>query len=171
MTSSRSVRVILALILGGILPGTGTLSLAQEPSPAPDVLKVGDILPAFDAEGLDGVPKRVDYPKGSTSVLLFFLSGCPHCHRMIPLWNSAFERKPGGIQVIGVLLDKEPPGFFMATPVSFPVLRAPRGDFSKQLKIRQVPMSVRVVAGGRVEDLVFGQVDPIRLGELFRPRP
>ena len=56
-------------------------------------LAPGDMVQPFDAEGLDGVVKHVDYPKGSATVLLFFLSGCPTCHKMIPEWNRAYERR------------------------------------------------------------------------------
>jgi peroxiredoxin len=141
---------------------------AAAPSPAP-LLAVGDTVPSFDAEGLDGAVQHVDYRKGSVTVMLFFLSGCPVCHKMIPEWNRAYERRPKGIRVVGVLLDKEPPGFFMATPVSFPVLRSPGPEFARSFKLQKVPMTVRVAAGGRVEDLGVGQLDLIRLGEIFRP--
>jgi AhpC/TSA family protein len=157
------------LLLGLALALPSTVLGQAPPSPAPpEMLKAGDAVRAFDAEGLDGAFKHVDY-KGSTTVLLFFLSGCPHCHKMIPEWNRAFERRPKGLNVMGVLLDKEPPGFFMATPVSFPVLRAPTGDFARQFKIKQVPLTLRVAAGGVVTDIIQGEADPIRLGELFRP--
>jgi redoxin len=156
--------LVAALVLP-CLPSRG-----DTPSPTPpEQWKVGDVVQPFDAVGIDGEMKHVVYAKGSTTVLLFFLSGCPVCHRMIPEWNRAFERKTKGLQVIGVLLDKEPPGFFMATPISFPVVRAPGEDFTKRFKIQRVPMSLRVASGGRVEDVALGQIDPIRLGEVFRP--
>jgi len=162
---------VAAGLLAAVLLSAGT-ALAQgpaaTPTPAP-VLAIGDTLPPFDAEGLDGATQHMDYKKGSATVLLFFLSGCPTCHKMIPEWNRAYERKPKGLEVKGVLLDREPPGFFMATPVSFPVLRAPGGEFSRTFKIYRVPMTVRVGPGGKVQDVGFGIVDPIRLGEIFRP--
>ena len=159
-----------AALLATILALPTVPSLADGPSPAPpELLKIGDVVVPFDAEGIDGEIRHVVFLKGSTTLLLFFLSGCPICHRMIPEWNRAFERKTKSLQVIGVLMDKEPPGFFMATPISFPVLRAPGGDFTKRFKIQRVPMSLRVASGGRVQDVAVGQIDPIRLGEVFRP--
>jgi hypothetical protein len=113
--------------------------------------------------------KQVSFPKGSSTVILFFLSGCPTCHRMIPEWNRAFERRPSGLRILGILMDQEPPGFFAAMPISFPVLRSPGKEFLSSLKVTRVPLTLRVGAGGKVEDLAVGLVDPIRLGELFRP--
>lgn len=143
--------------------GADTTTSAGE-APAP-----GDIIPAFDAQSLGGSVQRVDFPKGSHTVLLFFLSSCSVCHRMIPEWNRAFERRPPALQVLGVLLDKEPPGFFLLTPVAFPVVRAPSREFLQKHRIQHAPVTLRVGPGGKVEDVGVGIVDPIRLGEIFRP--
>jgi hypothetical protein len=111
----------------------------------------------------------VSFPKGSKTVLLFFLSGCPVCHKMIPEWNRAYERRPQQLRVIGVLMDQEPPGFWSSVSIQFPVLRAPSREFLRSLHVNRAPLTLRVVEGGKVEDLGLGMLDPIRLGELFRP--
>lgn len=151
-----------ALLLASML-------VAGAAADAPPLPAVGDVLPPFEAEALDGRMVSVGYPQGSTTVLLFFLSGCPVCHRMIPEWNEAFNRKTGALRVHGILLDKEPPGFFLATPVTFPVLRGPGGAFNRTYKLNRVPLTVRVGPGGRVLDVGVGQLDRIRLGQLFAP--
>lgn len=165
-TLRRHLVALLAVSLSA-----GGMARADNPAPStpPQSPAVGDTLPTFDAEGLDGLSKHIDYPRGSTTILLFFLSGCPVCHRMIPEWNSAFERRAKGLQVIGVLMDREPPGFFVATPISFPVVRAPGTDFLRALKVNRAPLTLRVSAGGVVKDVGVGLLDPIRLGEIFRP--
>lgn len=140
---------------------------AAADTPGAPSLAVGDTVPAFDAEGIDGVTKHVSYPKGSATVLVFFLSGCPTCHKMIPEWNRAFDRRPKGLEVVGVILDRETPGFWMATPISFPVVRSPGKEFSETFKISKVPMTLRVGPGGKVVSVNQGLVDPIRLGEIF----
>jgi thiol-disulfide isomerase/thioredoxin len=159
---------VVTLAAGLAVPSSPAEAPSAAPSPPP-LLAVGDTVPSFDAEGLDGAVQHVDYRKGSVTVLLFFLSGCPVCHKMIPEWNRAYERRPKGLRVVGVMLDREPPGFFMATPVSFPVLRSPGVEFARTFKLQKVPMTVRVVAGGKVEDVGVGQLDLIRLGEILRP--
>jgi len=143
------------------------------PSPAPRLAK-GDVVPAFDAEGVDGVVRRVSYPAGSATVLLFFLSSCPKCQRMIPLWNRAYEQRPKGVAVYAVMLDQEPLGFFTLTPVSFPVLRAGRTPAERQalaqtFKVQTVPLTTRILRGGRVDDVAEGFVDAVRLGDFFVP--
>jgi hypothetical protein len=143
---------------------------ADGPAPAPaQAPSPGDVIPAFDAQRIDGTVERISFPKGSKTVFLFFLSGCPTCHRMIPEWNRAFERRPSALKVVGVIMDQEPLGFFDTVQIKFPVVRPPGKDFLKGLKVNRAPTTVRVSAGGAVDDVGLGLLDPIRLGELFKP--
>lgn len=174
------VELLAVVTAAALWASAPSLAVAQAatPSPAdaaPPGLAKGDVVPSFNAEGIDGNARSITYGQRPATILLFFLSGCPHCHKMIPLWNAAYERRPKGLEVVGVLLDQEPPGFFIVTPISFPVVRAPgftplaKRAFMESFKIRKVPVTLRVGAGGRVEDVGEGPLDLIRLGELFRP--
>jgi hypothetical protein len=146
----------------------GHVALAQILSP-PAAPAKGDVVPAFETLAVDGRPWKLDFPKGSKTVLLFFMSSCPSCHKMIPEWNRAYGRRAKDLQVLGVLMDKEPPGFFGTISIEFPVLRAPGREFLRSLNVNRVPLTLRVGEGGRVEDVALGVTDPIRLGELFAP--
>jgi hypothetical protein len=160
--STRAVALLTAL-------GLTTPAWGETPSTAPPAPSSGDVIPAFEAQGVDGTAQQVSFPKGTSTVLVFFLSGCPTCHKMIPEWNRSFERKPGHLRMIGVLMDQEPPGFFSAMPISFPVVRSPGRAFLQSLKVNRAPVTLRVGAGGKVEDVGVGLLDPIRLGEFFHP--
>ena len=129
----------------------------------------GYVVPAFTALAVDGTTRQIAYPKGSATVLLFFLSSCPTCHRMLPEWNRAYQRRAKSVNVVGVLLDRAPAGFFEAYPVAFPVVQSPGGAFLKSFKVTHTPTTVRVAAGGKVENHGVGILDPITLGEYFRP--
>ena len=129
----------------------------------------GDVVPVFETTSIDGQPHTVEFPKDSKTVLLFFLSGCPSCHKMIPEWNRAYERRPEGLDVVGVIMDQEPPGFWEARSIVFPVLRAPGRQFLRNLNVNRAPLTLRVTGGGTIQDVALGVVDPIRLGELFKP--
>jgi thiol-disulfide isomerase/thioredoxin len=158
-----------AVLIAAFTVSLAAQARAQASPEPPNSPSAGTSFPAFDAQALDGSVKRVEYPKGSTTILLFFSSGCPTCHRMIPEWNRVYERRPKGLTILAVIVDKEPPGFFMATPITFPVVRAPGNDFLRTNRVNRVPLTLRIAAGGRIEDLGLGMLDPIRLGELFRP--
>ena len=157
------------LLAAAVLVPRATAGQEAAPSAAAAALVVGDTVPGFDAVGLDGATHQVRFPKGSKTILLFMLAGCPACQKMVPEWNRMYARKPKDLTVYAVLLNQEPPGYFMATPVSFPILRSPGGDFAKTFKLSHVPVTLRVAAGGRVEDVGVGPIDALRLGEIFRP--
>ena len=145
----------------------------------------GDVVPAFETMRVDGKVEKVDFPRGSRTVLLFFTSGCPHCHKMIPEWNRIYEKQPRNLRILGIILDQEPPSFWSTMPVSFPVLRSPGREFLRALNVNRVPLTLRVADGGKVEDLGLGEVctggaagvagasclDAIRFGQLFAPGP
>ena len=150
-----------AIALGG---APMTAADAGHPKVAP-----GYQVPEFTAQAVDGSTRRVAFAKGTSTVLLFFLSSCPTCHKQIPDWNRAYQRRPKNVNVIGVILDREPPGFFEAYPVAFPVVRSPGRDFLASYKVARTPTTLRVAAGGKVEGHGEGMLDPITLGEFFRP--
>jgi peroxiredoxin len=167
----RTRRLGLAVALAAaVLHLLAAAAQAVAPSPAPEAgLRVGDTVPAFTAAALDGALKNIDYPKGTTTIVVFFLSSCPTCHKMLPLWNEAFARRPKNMAMVGVMLDQPPPGFFQAAQIAFPVLRSPGREVTGAFKLKQVPYTVRVAPGGRVEGADVGVLDGIRMGELFRP--
>jgi thiol-disulfide isomerase/thioredoxin len=172
----RAALAAVVLVLAAAVPAA-----AQEPALTPSK---GDVVPAFETMRVDGKPEKVDFPRGSRTMLLFFTSGCPHCHKMIPEWNRIYEKGPKNLRMLGVILDQEPPGFWSTMPVSFPVLRSPGREFLRSLNVNRVPLTVRVAEGGKIEDLGLGEVcsggaagtgasciDAIRLGQLFAPGP
>jgi thiol-disulfide isomerase/thioredoxin len=161
------IHLSIALSLLAVL--VSSAAIAAPPAPQERaMLAAGDRLEDFEAEGLDGRVRQVSF-QGRPTVLMFFLSSCPTCHKMIPEWNRAYERRPEGLQVVAVLLDREPPGFFMSMPVEFPVVRAPTRQFAAGLGVHRVPFTARVGPDGVVQNAANGVLDPITLGEYFRP--
>jgi hypothetical protein len=169
---SHATFLALALVAGSAASvAAAPAGTSPAPSPAPSeslVPRKGDVIKPFSAVGMDGVARQVDFAKGGPTILLFFLSSCPACHKMLPEWNSAYSKRATGVTVYGIVMDQPPPSFFVVTPVAFPVLRSPGREFTQLLGVQRVPTTVRVAPGGKVEDAVLGHIDPIRLGELFR---
>jgi thiol-disulfide isomerase/thioredoxin len=161
----------LAVALTALVTRTQAADPAPTTTPTPPVfLKAGEVVRPFEAEGIDGVKRNVQFPKGQVTILVFFSSGCPHCHRMIPVWNRWFGMRPSKVAMVGILLDREPPGFFETVPIAFPVLRAPSREMLDAYKVARVPLTIRIGPGGLVEDVGVGdELDGIRMGQLFRP--
>ena len=131
--------VVLAATM--LLPWT---MRAEEPGPA---LKAGDKVPIVIAPAAsDGKVVTVDYSKSKATLLLLFLPDCPHCQKMLPEWSRAFARKPAGLNVVGLMLGDEPPGFFNVFPIPFPVVRYPGRDAQNSLATRFMPSRIGVTS-------------------------
>lgn len=137
-------------------------------STRPPTLSAGAQIPEFDTTDLAGAARHVGYPKGKVTVLLFFMSSCHVCHGMIPEWNRAYERRDKNVDILGVMVDEAPATFLATLNIEFPIVHA-RADLRDQFKVFQVPQTMRVLPGGRLEDISLGHIDAIRLGELVRP--
>jgi thiol-disulfide isomerase/thioredoxin len=167
--------LVLGVALAGALSLPGRVAAAPADAPAaPQATPVprpepGDVIPEFDTVSVDGKSQHLAFEKGSKTLLLFFQSGCPHCHKMIPEWNHAYKSKPAGLKVYGIMLDKEAPGFFILMPIDFPVLRSPGRQVLDKIKAFRVPAMVRVGSAGKVEDVVVGEADRMRVSQLFKP--
>jgi thiol-disulfide isomerase/thioredoxin len=162
-------RGFAVLIVLATLAGHAQAQGPVAPPSGPPSLAPGEVVTPFDAVGVDGVSRHVDFPKGSETVVLFFLSSCPVCHKMMPVWTEYYQRKPKTLSVVGVMLDSPPPGFIETMPIGFPVVRSPGPELTKAYKVHHVPMTIRVGAGGKVEEVGEGVLDPIRMGQIFRP--
>ena len=158
-------RFVAGVLACAMALGAARSGFADDPPP----VAPGYAVPEFAAQAVDGSTRQITYPKGTATVLLFFLSSCPTCHKMLPEWNRAYQRRAKNVHVVGVLLDRAPAGFFEAYPVAFPVVQAPKGGFLQTYKVSRTPTTMRVAAGGKVESHGVGIIDPISLGEYFRP--
>jgi thiol-disulfide isomerase/thioredoxin len=167
----RLKEVSLAILLLSVTMASAVTPPASgpSPSPVPSPLQRGETAPTFTAVGIDGVSRAVSYPQGTTTLLLFFSSGCPACHKMIPLWNNAYAKRPKNLAIIGIVVDPAPAEFFSQMPIAFPVLRSPGKAFLESFRIFRIPVTMRVNPGGRVDDAGVGPLDIMRINELFRP--
>jgi thiol-disulfide isomerase/thioredoxin len=161
---------ISMLMIPTILSAASVAAVVPKTANEKDVfLTPGEKVAPFEAVGVDGILRRVEFDRKQVTILMFFGSGCPACHRMIPEWNRAFTRRASNLDVIGVIVDTPPPKFFQIVPISFPVVRSPGRDFLERFKVARIPITLRIASGGRVEDIGVGALDGIRLGQIFRP--
>jgi hypothetical protein len=144
------------------------LSLSACTPPKASTLRAGDAVPAFTTVNVAGQPFRVAFPENRRTVLLVFLASCSTCQAQLPLWKEAFARRPEGTDVVGVLVDQEPPGYWDGHAVPFDVVRAPGREFMReQYRLRHAPSTLRIGPNGRVEDLAVGAAPGRRIQEIF----
>ncbi len=164
----RSGAWTAAWVMAGLVGGQA--AWAQAPSPSPRMgLAPGTPAPVVSVQGLMSAnAAALEYAPGAPTVLLFFLSSCPHCKQVIPHWNRAYEKRGAGVKIVGVMLDRAPRTFFDLVPISFPVVYAadPR-EVGRAFRISMVPMTVRVDAARVVEAVEVGDVTDERLAQIF----
>jgi peroxiredoxin len=160
----------VSIVLGatGASRATAAAAAPAAPTEAPHPA-AGETLSSFTGQDADGKSVTVTFPKGSKTVLVFFSSTCPICHRMIPAWNRAYDTRDKGLAMYGIAVDKPDRAFYLLTEVKFPVLTLAGREFLDAAKVFRVPTTMRVKAGGVVEDVAQGQIDRLRLGQFFAP--
>jgi AhpC/TSA family len=141
--------------------------LATPTTTRPPMLAAGDKAAVIESRTLDGTFRRIDYPKGKITVLLFFMSSCHICHGMIPEWNRVYENHTPDVDIVGVMVDEAPAEYVAKLDIHFPIVKAPL-SYREQFKVFSVPQTIRV-SEGIVQDIAVGHIDAMRLGELVRP--
>jgi hypothetical protein len=159
--------VLLAAAVFATLPAGVRGQLATPTSTKTPSLAPGDRAAVIETHALDGAYRKIDYPKGRITVLLFFMSSCHICHGMIPGWNAAYENHAPDVDIVGVMVDEAPPEYLAQLGIRFPIVKAPPA-FRDQFKVFSVPQTIRV-SEGVVQDIATGHIDAMRLGELVRP--
>ena len=156
-----SVAIPVALLAGILLTnGDDGDSDATSPSidPGADV-DIGDPLPDFTLNGLDGEPVSLSDFRGSPLVLTFFASWCHPCEQEMPLLEDAHNEQPDDFDVLAVSyddLENDSRAFVERLGVTYPVAL----DLEDQVKdvygVRGIPQTFFVDADGVLQDRVFG---------------
>lgn len=136
-------------------------------------VQVGDPVPEFSLQDVDGNTISSESLKGSPYVIAIFATWCPPCRMEL----EALERqvwqplKDKGAKVIGINYGDEDAElirqFASELGVSFPLLVDESGSFRQKAGISMVPQSLVIGPEGRITDLHVGFTDEavISIGE------
>lgn len=131
-------------------------------------LHKGDTVPAFTTVDVGGRPLQVSFPENRRTIILVFLASCSVCERQVPLWTEAFATRPPHTDVVAILVDQEPPGYWTDHPLPFTIVRTPSREFlHEQYHLHSAPSMLRVGPNGRVEDIQVGLASNARIHEIF----
>ena len=75
---------------------------------AVDMLKAGEVLPAFSLEDRAGVVHSQDEFAGKYVVLDFWATWCPDCRADVPAMKDLYARFGDKVEFVGVSFDTEP---------------------------------------------------------------
>jgi thiol-disulfide isomerase/thioredoxin len=134
--------------------------------------RVGEALPEFVWLGMDGQKISLQQFQGRRFVVMVFRPGCHHCRSMLSRLDEIMSRNGETIPVLTVSMGtgKETVSLHEELGLNFP-LYCCAGDWAAGLRIKSVPVFLRVGEDGRIETVQKGlQSDPM-LRELLQGQP
>lgn len=139
---------------------------------APDRLKPGDTVAAFDAVAAEGRRTRVAYDDAARYLVLITSTKCQWCTKTLPVWKEiAAQAGEKGVRVVGISLDGEGEmeKYKLENGLNFEVVNFPE-DPSVQLsyKAYATPQTILVGRGGRVERVWAGALDEKAKDEVVK---
>ena len=136
--------------------------------PLPPPVDAGAQAPPFRVVDLNGATQTLPDPQGSSTLLAFWATWCPHCRTDVPLLTDLFNRyHERGLRVLAVSIDHEPDAvrrFVQEHHLPYPVVieqaqsAAAGAGLSEQFDADGVPTYVLVDARGVIAYLHAGSV-------------
>jgi thiol-disulfide isomerase/thioredoxin len=123
--------------------------------------EVGQPAPQFTLPALaDDKPVSLKQYAGKVIYLDFWASWCAPCRTSFPLLNKLHEKlKAQGFEVVAVNMDEDKASaekFLKELPVSFTVLRDPKGEWADKFVIESMPTSFIIDKQGVIQNIHRG---------------
>lgn len=150
-------------MLNTVLPGLAALLLlavAVLPLPAALAAEAGAPAPLLVAPDAGGQPLSLQSLRGQVVYLDFWASWCAPCRVAMPhydRWQRQWAAQ--GFTVLGVNVDSERRAAEQAlkrTPVSFPVVYDPAGQWAQAFKLPTMPSAYLIDRQGRIHTVHAG---------------
>lgn len=122
-------------------------------------VEVGEPLPDFVLEDLDGDPVRLSDLRGRPVVLTFFASWCFPCQEELPVLEEAWRERRDEFTAVAVSYDdlaRDSRQFVEDLGVTFPVLLDVDDTVRDRYALRGIPQTFFVDEQGVLRDRVFG---------------
>lgn len=136
-----------AVLMAVLMEPAGFVQAAElEPRDSP--------APVLVAESLTGEPRRLDEYRGRVVLLNFWATWCPPCVREMPSLQRLQRRmagRPFAVVAVNSMESREDVEAFMARMnLNLMVWLDPKGDNTRRWKIRSLPVSFLIDAGGQI---------------------
>ena len=163
------MRKLLAGILVGLaaaLAGCGTAETVR-----PEDVVVGNTIPDFSLESLDGAEVSKASLKGEPVVLNFFASWCGNCRAEIPELKQVAEGARVKAKVVGIALDEEGAEtvkpFVQSQGINYPVLIGNQETF-QQFNGVAIPYTIVLDGSQRIVKIYRGHAGREELEAALR---
>ena len=126
------------------------------PLVASAAVSVGDTVPSFKARSIDGSENvSVDDYRGKVVLVDFWASWCPPCLKSFPKYDN-LRREIGttNFEIVAINVDentKDAEKFLAKHPVSFPIVKDPKGVLPGVFGVKAMPTSYLIDKNGVVK--------------------
>lgn len=155
-----SAALLAALVTAGCNreSASGPRSSAASPSGGSNAgpVKVGDAMPEYSAEFLDGKDFTMADQKGKVVLLNVWATWCPPCRAEIPDLQQLHDKYAAqGFSVVGVSVDsdgaaQEVRDFVREKSMTYPVVLDPEGTLATLVDTAVIPTSALVDRDGKI---------------------
>ena len=153
----RLVLVTLLLVIACQKPEAPAAVAKKKPAARPVVARteVGDVMPAYSSQYLDGKPFDLASEKGSVVLVNVWATWCGPCRMEIPELQKLHDKyRDRGFKVLGVSVDdtgvKDVQKFVADQKMSYPVLLDADGKLANVLQTTVLPTSVILSRDGKI---------------------
>lgn len=161
---ARRARVPLRLLAGALLVAAAAAAAVVagggDEAAAPPAM-VGSAAPRFSLDDVRSPGTAVELPRGTPVVVNFFASWCVPCREELPLLQRASQQTAGAVAFVGVDVNdsrSKAAELLEVTGVTFPAGYDPDRAVAADYRLRGMPTTVFVDAGGRVADVAHGRI-------------
>jgi len=124
-----------------------------------NAVEVGDVAPPLRAQDADGRWHHLPELRGKVVYVDFWASWCAPCRKSMPMLDRLQHQWSEDLVVVGVNVDAkrgDALGFLKSTPVTFPILFDPRGEWAERFAAPGMPSGYLIDRAGVVRLVKIG---------------
>lgn len=130
--------------------------------------EIGKPAPDFYLQSPDWTSVRLSELKGKPTIINFWASWCLACVEEMPLFEKAYEKDKGSLNIIGVNLMEDPAAisaFAANKSITYPLLVDLKGSVRDEYGYFGLPSTFFVDKNGILVDRVYGPLTESQLSE------
>lgn len=156
LRGKRIALVVLVVIIGVPILTLSYLHAKMDTQPLP----IGRAIPFVKFVSLKGESISSNNFRNSKTVLMVFSAECPHCIRMLAIFDSTKREYDGTVNFVGLSVSNADTTakLVSASRASFPVFLDRNNEARKALRVTAVPVTFLLDSGLVLRDEILGEI-------------
>lgn len=156
--SRKAIAVAVLVLILAIPAGALTYLYVKMDSPQ---LPVGKAIPTLNLVDINGKTAALDHLENNRAVILVFSAECPHCLRMLTVFDTLSRKFGRSLKFVALSVSKPDTTKELVSKgrISFPVFLGKGENLRKALRISVVPTTLFIDKGLILRDEKYGEYD------------